>query len=307
MESKKNVINLNAVSEVTLGVIFKHLARDCGVIYTVGAGDEPAATLELVKYCHKLGLDIIAAGKGKNNPLNIYCNPDDFADIKEKTGVSSRSIASFVDGTKTMLEMAILSNATGFKIDRTGMHGPAVDVRDLHLRFCPQADGGILESIPAVDYAVGNVAPGVFVIFTSGQKSILDELNYLKMGPGPYYALYKPYHLGNIESPLSIFDVAIRKRPTLEVKGPFVTSVAGRAKKTLKKGSRLDGAGGFTYSGVAVDHKLMAEKQYVPIGLLENSDIIKDIEKDKIISFGDIIPGKDSPVYRLWERQLRLV
>ena len=307
IQHKKHVINLNAVSEVTLGVIFKHLAQDHGVIYTVGAGDEPAATLELVEYCYKLGLEIIAAGKGKNNPLNIYSDPDDFTDIQEKTGVSARSIASFVDGTKTMLEMAILSNATGFCIDKPGMHGTVVDVEELPSVFCPVSDGGILKNIPEVDYAVGNVAPGVFVIFTSKHKSILDELKYLKMGKGPYYTLYKPYHLGNIESPLSIFSIIENKRPSLTTKGPFVTSVVGRAKKALKKGDKLDGTGGFTYSGLAVEHKLMVEKQYVPIGLLEDGEAIKDIKKDKIITFSDIRLDKDSFIYQLWKRQLKLI
>lgn len=304
---KKNVINLNAVSEVTLGVLFKWLAGDSGVIYTVGAGDEPAATLELIKYCDKLGLEIIAAGKGKNNPLDINCSPDDFSDIEKQIEVSAQSIASFVDGTKTMLEMAILSNSTGFKIDKTGMHGPQANVADLSVYFCPIGDGGILNNIPAVDYAVGDIAPGVFVVFTSGQESILDELNYLKMGSGPYYVLYKPYHLGNIEAPLSVFDVVVEKKPTLNVKESFVTSVAGRAKRTLKMGEILDGAGGYTYSGLAVDFNLLINNNYVPIGLLENSEIISETGRDEIISFSDIKCNKNSLIYQLWDRQIKLV
>ena len=307
LQNKRSVVNLNAVSEVTLGVMFKELARESGVIYTVGAGDEPAATLELVQYCYRLGLDIIAAGKGKNNPLDIYSNPDDFSHIQEKTGVSCRSIASFVDGTKTMLEMAILSNATGFRIDKTGMHGPGVSVGELPAVFCPAGQGGILKDVPAVDYAVGNVAPGVFVIFTSGYKSILDELKYLKMGTGPYYALYKPYHLGNIESPLSIFDIALDRRPTLTIKERFVTNVAGRAKRVLNKGERLDGPGGYTYSGLAVDHRLMEERQYMPVGLLENGVVARQVQKDGVITLGDVKPDKDSLIYRLWQRQLKFI
>jgi predicted homoserine dehydrogenase-like protein len=300
---KKNIVNLNAVSEATLGVVFKQLARENDIIYSVGAGDEPAAALELVDYCIKLGLDIIAAGKGKNNPLDIYSIPDDFADIQGKTGVSSRSIASFVDGTKTMLEMAILSNAAGIKTDRQGMHGPAADVSKLSAVFCPKKDGGILDTAPAVDYAVGDVAPGVFTVFTSSKKSILDELKYLKMDGGPYYVLYKPYHLGNIEAPLSIYDIAVLKKPTLTVKDGFVTMTAGRAKKHLGKGQRLDGPGGYTYSGITVDYGVFKKSHYVPIGLLENSTLISDIEKDGMITFDRISLQVNSLVSRLWETQ----
>ena len=302
----KSVINLNAISEITLGLIFKKIAEP-GSIYSVGAGDEPAATLQLIEFCQKLGLKIISAGKGKNNPINIYCTPEDFSEKAREAGVSPKSIASFVDGTKTMLEMAILSNATGYPIDKTGMHGPQVNVKQLAEVFCSRRDGGILNSVPAVDYAVGDVAPGVFVVFTSDQKSILEELDYLKMGKGPNFVLYKPYHLGNIESPLSLYDVIFEEKPTLTIKNNFVSSVAGRAKKDLQKGELLDTAGGYTYSGLAVDFKLMKEKGYIPIGLLEGSQVKINIKKDKIITFDDVELNTNSIRYNLWKIQESLL
>jgi len=195
---------MNAASEVLLGLYSKKLAKNNGVIYSVGAGDEPAVTLNLVNYCRKLGLDIVCAGKGKNNPLNIYSNPDDFLEKSKEIGVSPQGITSFVDGTKTMLEMTILSNAAGIKIDKGGMHGPSINLDSLISTLIHKSEGGILENTPVVEYVIGNVAPGVFTVFTSKQEAILKELNYLKMGKGPYFLLYTPYHLGNIESPLSI-------------------------------------------------------------------------------------------------------
>ena len=304
---KKSVINLNAASEVTLGIIFKESAYKSGVIYSVGAGDEPAATLELVEYCERLGLDIISAGKGKNNPMSIFSNPDNFIDIENKTGVSARSIASFVDGTKTMLEMAILSNATGFAIDKPGMHGPQIGLKDLTRKLCPIKDGGLLNNTPAIDFAIGAVAPGVFVIFTSSQESILEELNYLKMGSGPYYVLYKPYHLGNIESPLSIYNIVLDKKPSLVVKDSFVTTVIGKAKKMLKPGEVLDGLGGYTYFGMAMDFKQLLEYDYVPIGLLEGSKIISQINKDEIVSFRHLEFDEKELLHKLWNEQLSFI
>ncbi len=305
LKSRTSVININAVSEVTLGLLFKNLASSNNVIYSVGAGDEPAATLDLINFCEKLGLDIICAGKGKNNPLNIYCTPDDFIGKGKQIKVSPRIIASFVDGTKTMLEMAILSNATGFPIDRTGMNGPKVDVSDLVKTFNLKRNGGILSSIPAVDYGIGDIAPGVFVVFTSKQESIINELKYLKMGDGPNFVLYKPYHLGNIEAPLSIYDVMLEKRPTLTVKDKIITSVVAKAKKDLKPEDIIGTVGGYDFSGLAINYKEMIEKKYVPLGLVEKSKVKRSIEKDKIISFEDMECITDS-IINLWNLQVKI-
>jgi len=303
LQKGKNVINLNAVSEITLGPLFKKTAISNNTIYSMGAGDEPAAILQMVEFCHKLGLDVISAGKGKNNPLNIYSNPDNFQKKSEEMGVSPQSIASFVDGTKTMLEMAILSNATGYPIDIEGMHGPKANIGQLPEIFCSKEDGGILNTVPSIDYAVGDVAPGVFVVFSTNQKSILEELNYLKMGKGPYYVIYKPYHLGNIESLFSIYDVLGEKRPTLVMKDSFITYVVGRTKRHLRKGEKLDSSGGYTYSGCAIGFQDAIDNNYVPLGLLENSTVSNEIKKGQKISFNDITLDTSSIRYDLWKKQ----
>lgn len=346
----KSVVNLNAVSEATLGLLFKNISRTNNAIYSVGAGDEPASTLDLINFCDKLGLEIICAGKGKNNPLNIYSTPDDYIakpgqDGFEKTGtknwkknckdkdkreydqsgntdkltrsndkkatrglnVSPRCITSFVDGTKTMLEMCILSNAAGIPIDKPGMHGPKANVEDLVNTFNLKTHGGILENVPAIDYAIGDIAPGVFVVFTCKQKSIIEELRYLKMGNGPNFVIYKPYHLGNIEVPLSIYDVIEKKTPTLTVKDKIITSVGARAKKNLKAGDIIDSIGGYTFSGLAISYEEIAKKGYVPICLVENAKVIKDIEKGEIITFDHIKCDAKSTVYNLWNLQLKII
>jgi len=309
----KSVINLNAISEVTLGLLFKNLANNNYTIYSVGAGDEPASTLELIDFCKMLGLDIICAGKGKNNPLNKYSTPDDFKGEVNKNNnsdkdikVSPEGITSFIDGTKTMLEMAILSNATGFPIDKAGMHGQEINLADLVKIFNLKENGGILSRIPVIDYVIGDVAPGVFVVFTSKQKSIISELKYLKMGKGPNFILYKPYHLGNIEVPLSIYDVVLKRKPTIAVKDRIVTTVVARAKKDLKTGDFIDSIGGYTFSGLAINYKEMKEKNYVPIGLVEKSRVKKDIKRDEIISFGNIECNFNSIIYNLWKLQTEL-
>lgn len=302
----KKVINLNAVSEVTLGVLFSDLAQKNNTIYSVGAGDEPAATLELINYCEMLGLDVICAGKGKNNPLNIYCNPDNFSS-DSSIFVSPHLLASFVDGSKTMLEMSILSNATDIPIDISGMHGPNADVKDLLNVFNINSEGGILTKYPVIDYAIGDIAPGVFVIFSTKLNSIVNELKYLKMGKGPNYLLYKPYHLGNIESLLSIYDILFYKKPTLTVKKGFRTMTVAKAKKDLQKGTKLDMVGGYGFYGYSIDYKEFKKNNYIPIGLVEGSILKENIKKDEIIDFNKIDNYKDNFINQLWEKQLELI
>jgi len=202
--------------------------------------------------------------------------------------------------------MAILSNATGIPVDKAGMHGPKINVADLVKTFNLKENGGILTSIPAIDYAVGDIAPGVIVVFTSKQRSVIKELEYLKMGDGPNFVLYKPYHLGNIEAPLSIYDVVLKKKPTLTVKDEFVTTVVTRAKKDLKEGDFIDSVGGYSFSGLAINYEEMTNKNYVPIGLVENSKVIRNIQKDKIISFKNIECGTNSIIYNLYNLQSKL-
>ena len=151
-----------------------------------------------------------------------------------------------------------------------------------------EKNGGILKSYPVIDYAIGNVAPGVFVIFTSAQKSVIEELRYLKMGLGPNFLLYKPYHLGNIESPLSIYDIAYDKRPTLQVKDKIITSVAARAKRKHEPGSILDTAGGYDFYGYAMDYDEMQTQGIAPLGLVEKSKVKKRVAKGELITFKDI-------------------
>lgn len=303
----KKIINLNAVSEITLGLIFKNLAKKNNTIYSVGAGDEPAVTLRIIDSCHKLGLDIICAGKGKNNPLNVYCTPEDFLEKGKDCQINPFLMSSFVDGTKTMLEMAILSNASGIPIDDHGMHGPEVNVDKLVEVFNLKKYGGILNNVPVIDYAIGNIAPGVFVIVTSKLESIREELKYLKVGKGPNFVLFQPYHLANIEALLSVYDLVFNNMPTLTVKKSIETIVIAKAKRDLHAGDKFDSTGGYTFSGTAIKFNDIIPNDYVPIGLIENSLVKKEIKKDEIITFKKINVLKDSIIFKLWQEQIRFL
>jgi len=129
----------------------------------------------------------IAAGKGKNNPLDKCANPTTLADYAAQKGSSAKMMTSFVDGTKSMFEMACLSNSTGLVPDVRGMHGPKVNVSELTRVYSLKKDGGILSKKGVVEFAIGDIAPGVFLVYTSHLKIIRDELKYLLFGDGPNY------------------------------------------------------------------------------------------------------------------------
>lgn len=162
----KQLAMMNVEADITVGPILNWYAKQKGVLYALAAGDEPAACKELYDFAEALGFTIVAAGKGKNNPLNRHASSTDEDMIKEaaRRGLSPNMLVEFVDGTKTMIEMAAVSNATGLAPDVRGMHGPDTDRDHLHFDFRLKEDGGILNKMGVVDFGIGKVAPGVFLV-----------------------------------------------------------------------------------------------------------------------------------------------
>ncbi|MEM7336369.1 MAG: flagellar biosynthesis protein FlgA, partial [Chloroflexota bacterium] len=183
----KHIVNMNVEADATIGYYLTQLADQHNVVYSLAAGDEPGSIKEIYDFADALGFEIVAIGKGKNNPLNRASNPDTTATKAERQKMSAKMLASFEDGTKTMVEMTSIANAIGYPPDIRGAHGPNVNVNQLADTFIPQTDGGIFSGAGKVDYAVGDVAPGVFVIITTDQPKIIRDLNYLRLnGNGKY-------------------------------------------------------------------------------------------------------------------------
>ena len=153
-----------------------------------------------------------------------------------------------------MIEMACLSNSTGLVPDCRGMHGPRADIKDLTEIFRLKKDGGILSRKGVVDFAIGDLAPGVFLVYTTENKVIKADLKYLMLGNGPYYLLYRPYHLTSIETPISIARAYFYGEPTLVPECGLISEVITLAKKDLKAGEKLDGIGGYTVYGLIEEH-----------------------------------------------------
>lgn len=173
------------------------------MVYTLASGDEPAAIMELYPFATALGFVVVAAGKGKYNPLDKYATPTVLEEKAKQRNMNARMLCEFVDGSKTAVEMVAVSNATGLIPDVRGMHGAQSTVIELTRVFYPKKDGGIFNHIGVVDYAIG-FHPGVFIVFTTENSCIREGLVQRDMGEGPYYLLDNPYHLCSIEVPLSV-------------------------------------------------------------------------------------------------------
>ena len=280
IDAKKHILMLNVETDVTIGKYLANKANANGVIYSVANGDEPVACKELYDFSVDLGFEIVCVGKGKNNPLDQTANPDTCLEKATKKKMNPKMLASFEDGSKTMIEMAALANAIGLPPDKVGMNGPISEVKDLNKTLIPIEDGGVLKGIGRVDYAFGP-APGVFSIVKSDNPTVIDEMAYLSMGPGPYYTFYRPYHLASIEAPRSVGMAIINNEPGLQPT-TWIAEVIGHAKKDLSVGDKIDGIGGYCSYGVT--YPIEDSKEFVPLGLLEGAVVIKNIKKGEPIS-----------------------
>ena len=295
---------MNVETDITIGPLLRWYSEKKGQLYSLAAGDEPAACKQLYDFADALGFTIVAAGKGKNNPLNRYASPQDPEIQKDaaRRGLNPYMLVEFVDGSKTMIEMAAVSNATGLVPDIRGMHGPESDRTRLHKTFALKEDGGVLNNIGVIEYAVGNVAPGVFLIIRTDHPRLREAMVLRDMGDGPYYTLFRPFHLCSIEVPLTCAMLAIRKKPDMVPLDHLVSEVFAVAKRDLKAGEHLDSIGGITHYSLVDSYKQASLYNLLPIGLAKGAQVIKDIKKDQPITLKDV-NIKNSAVYTLRKLQ----
>ncbi|HHV83806.1 MAG TPA: NAD(P)-dependent oxidoreductase [Tepidanaerobacter syntrophicus] len=299
----KNIVMLNVETDVTVGPLLKKMADSAGVVYTVSAGDEPGAVKELYDFADAMGFEILVAGKGKNNPLDIEANPDTVREKAQASNMNPKMLASFVDGTKTMVEMTCVSNATGFVPTKRGMIGPESTVKELPKLLSLKEQGGILDRYQVVEFVKG-IAPGVFVIITTDLPAVKEEMAYLSMGEGPNYILYRPYHLTSIETPLSAARACIYHEPTIVPKGAPVSETVAVAKKDLKAGEYLDSIGGYTVYGVIDTFENAKKDNALPIGLVSPKVKVKtDIKKGETLTYDAVELDENSFILQLRKLQ----
>lgn len=305
--AKKDVALMTVEADITVGLLLSTVANAGNNVYTICRGDEPVECVKLVEYAEDLGLKVVVAGKGKNNPNRPTDTPDDIMAEALAKGMNPKMLCSFTDGTKTQLEMAALANATGFKVEVPGMHGIACDVDGLQAAMQPTATGGIVEgTAPIVEYVTGNVAPGVFVVVESENEVVTHELEYLKMGKGPYFAIYRPFHLASIEASLSIGEAILDRQASFQSKY-WTAEVTAKSKSDLTAGLKLEGIGGHHVHGWTLDAGDARNLNAIPIGLVAGCTLKRDIPAGTILTYDDVEVDETRPLVAMRRLQDALI
>ncbi len=304
MEHGKHLVMMNVEADVTIGPYLKQQADRLGVIYSVGAGDEPSSCMELIEFASALGYRIVSAGKGKNNPLNHFAVPDDYREEALRRNMNPRMLVEFVDGSKTMVEMCCIANATGLVPDVPGMHGPKADRDDMVKVLIPREDGGILNKKGVVDFTVGRgVAPGVFVIVEAEHPRIIERMDDLHVGVGPYYAFFRPYHLTSLEVPLTAARIMLYGKPDMVPLPTPVAEVCAVAKRDLVVGETFDAIGETCYRSFILTIGDARAQQAVPVGLLEGGKVLQPVKKGELLTRANATPDQTTRLFALRQKQ----
>lgn len=302
IEARQHIVMMNVECDATIGPLLHRKAQEAGVIYTLAAGDEPAAIIELYRFATALGFEVVCAGKGKNNPLDITATPDALAEQAKARDMSPRMLCEFVDGSKTAVEMCSVANATGLVPDVRGMHGAPATRDTLHRVFCPQTAGGVLQRKGVVDFAIG-VHPGVFVVFTTDQPRLRHGLIQRDMGRGPYYLLFRPYHLCSIEVPLTCAQAVIYGESSGHPLPHPVAECIAIAKRDLRAGETLDAIGETSYRG-SIDTVTNARAEnLLPLGLAQGCVLGRDVRCGQPLRYDDVETLPDTLLTRLRREQ----
>ena len=289
IDNGKHFVTMNAELDATVGPILNKKAEEKGVVFTGADGDQPGVTMNLYRFVKSIGVKPVLCGniKGLHDP---YRNPTTQEGFAKKWGQNPYMVTSFADGTKISFEQAIVANATGMGVAKRGMLGPTVTagthVRDITDLFPEEF---LLNGSGIVDYVVGaEPAPGVFVYGTHDDPRQKHYLNLYKLGEGPIYCFYTPYHLCHFEVPLTAARaVLFRDRAICPVSSPRV-DVVTTAKVDIKKDQVIDGLGGYLTYGLCENAEIVIQENLLPMGLAEGCRAAKDIPKDSVIRYSDV-------------------
>jgi len=302
-QHSKHVVLVNAELDSLLGPVLKTKAERAGVVITHTDGEEPGVAMTLLRYLRCTGLRPVAAGNLKGM-VDHYRNPETQRGFAQKYDQDPRKVTSFADASKLSMETTVLANATGFRAGRRGMYGPPCEhVREM-ANLLP-ADQML--STGLVDYALG-AAPhtGAFVIVYEENKLKQAQMGYVKMGDGPFYVFYTPFHLPHIQIASTIGRAVLHGDATVApIAGP-VCEVISMAKRDMKAGERLDGIGGFCAYGLIENADAARSINALPLSLSEDCVLRRDVRKDDVISFADVNPPNRGVVDKLWNEQLAL-
>ena len=293
IEHGKHVILMNAELDGTVGPILRQKADAAGVVYTNADGDQPGVQLNLYRFVKTIGVKPVLCGniKGLHDP---YRNPTTQEGFARQWGQNPRMVTSFADGTKISFEQAIVANATGMRVARRGMYGPTVETGthiDASRELFPLEE--LADGPGIVDYVVGAVpSPGVFVLGSHDNPMQQHYLNLYKLGEGPLYCFYTPWHLCHFEVPITVARAVLFGDAAIAPLGPPLVEVVATAKVDLEAGQEIDSLGGYLTYGLAENADLATAEQLLPMGLAEGCRLRRHVEKDAVLTYDDVeIPG----------------
>ncbi len=289
LEHGKHIVLMNAELDATVGPLLKKYADKAGVVYTNADGDQPGVIMNLFRFVKGIGYKPVLAGNIKGLQDN-YRTPETQKGFAAQHNITPQMATSFADGTKISMEMAVVANATGFRTGKRGMYGPKCSHANEAVNLFPRdqmLNGGL------VDFILGaEPGPGVFVIGYDDHPFRKPYMNYFKLGDGPFYVFYVPYHLPHLEVPLTAARAVLFNDAAITPIGGPVCDVITIAKRDLKEGEMLDGIGGFTCYGTLENSDICRSERLLPMGLSEGCRLTKDVPKDEAISYDDVnVPG----------------
>ncbi len=287
IKNKKHVVLLNAEVDATVGPLLAKKAEAAGVVLTGCDGDQPGVEMNLVRFVEGIGLKPLVCGniKGLQDP---YRNPTTQEGFAARWGQDPAMVTSFADGTKVSFEQALVANATGMTVHKRGMK--AMDFTGHVNELTKMYDVEELKQMGgAVDYVIGaQPAPGVFVLATQDDPRQQHYLNYYKMGEGPLYAFYTPYHLCHFEVPTTCARAVLFGDAAIKPLGSPMVEVVATAKVDLKKGQVLDGLGGYDTYGQAERADITSREKLLPMGVALGCTLLRDVPKDQVLTYDDV-------------------
>ena len=305
----KHIVMVNVEADAVAGPLLARRARAAGVVYSLAWGDQPALICEHVDWARAAGFKVICAGKGtryephyhKSNPDNVWDILDKYLEISDRKSINPKMFNSFVDGTKSGIEMTAVCNATGLTPQTNGLGFPPATRFELADICKPKSDGGTLEKAGVTEvtssvYRDGSDVPhhlalGTYVVFegdTDYARRCFKEYAMLPDKIGKYAALYRPIHMIGLELGISVASAALRNEPTGAPTG-FRSDVVATAKRDLKTGEILDGEGGFCVWGKQTPATTSLERELLPLGLAHNVKLKRDIAEGQALRWSDVI------------------
>jgi predicted homoserine dehydrogenase-like protein len=304
----KHIVMVNVEADVLAGPLLAEEARKAGVVYSLAYGDQPALTAEMVDWARATGFRVVAAGKGtKYLPAYHDITPDGVwehygltAGEAQSAGMNPQMFNSFLDGTKSAIEMAAIANATGLDVPSSGLLFPPCGVDDLPHVMRPREHGGVLERSGVVEVVSSlerdgrpvfrDLRWGVYVVLEAPNDYAADCFRQYGLktdASGRYAAMYKPYHLIGLELNISVLSAALRKEPTGQPQG-FRGDVVSVAKRDLRAGEMLDGEGGYTVWGRLMPATASLKARALPIGLAHHLKLKRNVAYGTVVSWDDV-------------------